>query len=369
MNRRHFLAGGAACILAAAAGCSYRPGASASGNPGPALLSAFTDRDGRHHLLAVDNQGRERFRFTVPERCHGGCVRPGHHQAVVFARRPGRHFHVLDPRRGLLLQQVDAGADHHFYGHGVFSRDGRFLYTTANHYPSGDGLVRIYDAHRDYRLHQTLPAGGIGPHELRLHPDGETLVVALGGIRTHPDLDRIKLNLDTMAPALVLLNRHDGRELGRWQPSHHQLSCRHLDVSPEGLVIAGYQYQGPAWHNPPLLARLDTRRREFRELALPDDQQVSLRHYIASVAVSPDRSLALVTAPRGGQALILDTGSGQLRQRLAIADVAGASAGPDGSFLVSSGAGGLFRIRPDSGDVQTLSQQAGHWDNHLTGLA
>ena len=38
-----------------------------------------------------------------------------------------------------------------------------------------------------------LASFGVGPHEVVLMPDGATLVVANGGIRTHPDRDRAKL--------------------------------------------------------------------------------------------------------------------------------------------------------------------------------
>ena len=40
--------------------------------------------------------------------------------------------------------------------------------------------------------------------------DGETLVVANGGIATHPDLPRVKLNLPTMAPSLCFVDRRSG---------------------------------------------------------------------------------------------------------------------------------------------------------------
>ena len=36
--------------------------------------------------------------------------------------------------------------------------------------------------------------------------DGRTIAVANGGIATHPDFDRVKLNLATMEPSLVRLD-------------------------------------------------------------------------------------------------------------------------------------------------------------------
>ncbi len=154
-----------------------------------------------------------------------------------------------------------------------------------------------FDADNGYQTAYDLAVDGIRLHELRLHPDGETLVVALGGIKTHPDYDRVKLNLDTMAPALLLMNRKTGAIQARFTPSHHPLSCRHLDVGPDGTVMASYQYQGPKWDTPTLIVHLNTTTGEFSELALNADQRVGLRHYTASIAIHPEQPVAAITAP------------------------------------------------------------------------
>ncbi|WP_165855576.1 DUF1513 domain-containing protein [Marinobacter sp. JSM 1782161] len=363
LSRRHFLQATAAGLMAAGTG---RLTLAAGLNREPLILSAVDDPAGKHFIAGIDLQGRPRFRLPVADRCHGGCARPASDQALLFARRPGRHFYVVDTARGETVATIAAGTDHHFYGHGVFSPDGRFLYVTMNHYTTSEGLVRVYDADRNYRAVRDMPVDGIGPHELRLHPDGETLIVALGGIETHPDYDRIKLNLDTMQPALLLMDRHSGKIRERHEPSHHQLSCRHLDVSPDGIVIAGYQYQGPEWETPPLIARLDTRRGTFDEISLPDDLQPRLRNYTASIACSHTGPYTVVTAPRGGLVVVINHATGALVRHLDVADVAGALPLADDSFVVSSGNGSVQRIHADSAGTETLSHSDMRWDNHLT---
>lgn len=94
----------------------------------------------------------------------------------------------------------------------------------------------------------------------------------------------------------MLIDRHSGEILARHKPSHHQLSCRHLDVAADGTVIAGYQFEGPEWETHPLICRLDAQG-HFSELALPDEVTASLKHYTASVAFSRISGNVLVTAP------------------------------------------------------------------------
>ncbi|MGM0826034.1 MAG: DUF1513 domain-containing protein [Pseudomonadota bacterium] len=329
------------------------------------LFSAVDDARGGHFIAGVALDGQARFMIEVPERCHGGCLRPGSRQAVLFARRPGTRMHVIDGDRRELVHTLAAGEGYHFYGHGVFDPSGRYLYVTANRLADSAGLVREYDADNGYAHVRDMELGGIGPHELRLMPEGDTLVIGLGGIQTHPDYGRVKLNLDTMAPALMLMDRHSGEIVARHAPSHHQLSCRHLDVAADGTVIAGYQFEGPEWEPHPLICRLDAKGR-FSELVLPADITASLNQYIASVAFSRVSSNVLVTAPRGNQVLLLNATQGHLVASLALPDAAGARCDGIGGFLVSSGQGGLYRVSPEQPTPVELASLDIRWDNHLT---
>ncbi|MGQ7249430.1 DUF1513 domain-containing protein [Halomonas sp. V046] len=383
--RRRLLALGlgsaAACSLPTAihamANAAAAPSDRASPDTTAWLFSAADGEDGSHHLAAIRRDGEGHFLLPAPERCHGGCLRPGKAQAVLFARRPGRQFHVLSPDTERCLVSVDAGAGYHFYGHGVFDPSGRWLYVTAQRLSDAMGLVRVYDADATagYRLVHDIALDGIGPHEIRLMPDGDTLAVALGGIRTHPDSGRVKLNLDTMDPALLLVDRHSGKILSRHRPSHHQLSCRHLDVADDGSIVAGYQFQGPEWETQhPLIARLSPDG-DFEEISLPAPHQARLAQYTASVALSRNGRLALITAPRGGRVLLLEPGTGKIIASPRLDDAAGArrddrddrADGPetDIGFYLTSGDGGFHHLSAQ-GELTTLARLPLRWDNHLT---
>ncbi|ERL52694.1 hypothetical protein BJB45_15555 [Halomonas huangheensis] len=329
------------------------------------FFSAVDNGDGQHFLAGVRHDASDHFLLPVAERCHGGCLRPGHPQTVLFARRPGTQMHVIDPRQRQPLHVIEAGEGYHYYGHGVFEPSGRWLYVTANRIDDAMGLIRVHDAEADYAWHQDFELAGIGPHEIALMPDGKTLTVALGGIRTHPDMGRIKLNLDDMDPALLLVDRHSGEVVERHRPSHHQLSCRHLDIGPEGEIIAGYQFQGPAWETQhPLIARRSTNG-EFDEVSLPETVQTSLASYTASIAVSHKAPTALITAPRGGRIVLIQRNSGELLASPELEDAAGARCDGRGGYLVTSGNGQVCQL-DTNGELTTLADLPLRWDNHLT---
>ena len=156
-------------------------------------LSARADATGGYRVSSFSANGARCLDLPLPGRGHSFAVRPGGHEAVHFARRPGRFALVLDLARGTVGHTVETPGGRHFYGHGVFSRDGRRLYATENDFGGERGVVGVYDAANDYRRIGELKSHGIGPHDIRLLSDGETLVVANGGIATRPDLPRIKL--------------------------------------------------------------------------------------------------------------------------------------------------------------------------------
>ena len=71
--------------------------------------------------------------------------------------------------------------------------------------------------------------------------------------KTHPDFERRKLNLPSMAPNLAYIDARSGRLLERVVPPHHQLSLRHLALTPDDTVIVGAQYQGAETDDHPLV--------------------------------------------------------------------------------------------------------------------
>lgn len=359
-RRRLLAAMASTLVVSQAAGCQWLV---SSRNSPDIHIGATRLADGNYGLQGVGGDGQALWQQTVYARCHGGCGRPGSDHAVVFERRPGWRFYVLEASSGTILHEVKASPEEHFYGHGVFSPDGRRLYVTANRYETGEGVVAVYDVTSGYQRVDSLLLNGIGPHEIRLHPDGRTLVVALGGIQTHPDYPRLKQNLASMSPALLLVDRHTGEITGRYHPSHHQLSCRHLDVGPDGQVWVGYQYEGPDYEAPPLIGHLDGE--NYREIPLPEALQQRMANYTASVAVSPVNGQVAITAPRGGVTIILDAADGRVIRERDIPDCAGAKALRDGTFMISSGTGAITFIDLSGNMALTNIHQDLQWDNHL----
>jgi hypothetical protein len=128
-------------------------------------------------------------------------------------------------------------------------------------------------------------------------PDGTTLAVANGGIRTHPDHDRAPLNLETMQPSLTYVEIASGRRESAVQPppALHQLGIRHAAVNARGLVAVAMQYEGSKRDRLPLVALAEGE--DLRFLETPYDILGRMRQYTGAIAFDRSGELLAVSSP------------------------------------------------------------------------
>jgi hypothetical protein len=298
-----------------------------------------------------------RFELPLPARGHAASAHPTRPEAVAFARRPGTFAVVIDCVTGAQKAMLHAPAGRHFYGHGAFSSDGSLLYTTENDYEVGRGRIGVWDAQNAYQRVDEWESGGIGPHDIKRLPGSETLVVANGGIDTHPDTGRTKLNIATMASNLTYINNGKIIDAAGLPPQMQKNSIRHLAVGRDGHVAFAMQWQGDG-----AVEALVGTHRQGEPLALmqvPANQLRQMDGYIGSIALSKDGSTVAVTSPRGSLLQLYDVGSRQLTNSVSLPDVSGVSV-MGGSFITSSGNGDMRQLGKASGLHSGLA-----WDNHL----
>ncbi|MBB2495577.1 DUF1513 domain-containing protein [Aquipseudomonas ullengensis] len=361
MKRRAFLGFSSALLAAGALGgwkLTHQGGQ-------PLLLSARDDSDGKHYAVGYRLDGSKVFATHVSERCHDVVPHPSLPLAVFVGRRPSRESYLVDLRDGRLLQTLDSPKDRHFYGHGVFHKDGEWFYSTENDTSDpGRGVLGVYRVTDGLlQRERELSTHGLGPHQLLWMPDGETLVVANGGIRTEAD-SRVMMNLDAMEASLVLMRR-DGSLISKEQLPEQMNSVRHLAVASDGTIVSGQQYEGEPTDAVPLLA-IKRPGQPFQHFPLGDTQRAVMNQYTASLAIHSELRLLALTAPRGNRFFIWNLDSTELLLDAPLADCAGVGAVANG-FVVTSGQGRcrLYDCRGAQISAQSLALPAGLWDNHL----
>jgi len=352
------------------------------------LYSAGSDLEGNFSIsaYAIGDVNKPLFSTALPARAHVITVRESHNEIVVFARRPNDFMLVLDARTGAIKQTIKN--DKPLFGHGVFTPDGNILFTTENDFENKQGVIGVRDASDNYKKIAEFSSGGIGPHELHLLADGKTLVVANGGILTHPDTGRAKLNLDSMTPALSYIDTQSSHLIGdfRLDKKYHKLSIRHLDITQDDQVCFVMQYQGSHRHQVPLVG-FHKGESQLQLAEIPKAVLPKMKNYCGSVSADISGEIFAVSSPRGNL-ITLWNRKGEFINSFDLADGCGVAIGNQpNEFFFSNGGGelhqyqtdGICTKQPKTGGVYFDSAQQScfkdtllasntnyRWDNHLT---
>ncbi len=335
-----------------------------------------------HHIIAASDDAKAQHgitwgsadtpqHVTLPWRGHGLAMhplKPG--RVLLFARRPGTECYEVDLASQRISHTYSAQAEHNFCGHGCFSQDGRRLFTTEMDNTTGTGKIGVRDS-LTYRLLNSYDSGGIDPHEIHCLSDGKTLVVANGGILTHPSSGRKKLNLDTMQSNLVFLYADNGEIQRRLTTPWQQASIRHFTVSKQDQIAIAMQYQRAAVTHQdliPLAGFLTPQQKDIQFAHQPDTLIAQMNDYAGSVVLHEALNLAAFSSPRGNIVAFWHT-DGRYAGHHRMQDVCGLGISPDQAhFILSNSQGELRYIRTaDLQEDRSLRQhfQNTRWDNHM----
>lgn len=321
-----------------------------------------------NQVARLDIQTGELQTWQIPFRAHDILPLPQQQKILAFGRRPGRHCAVVNfVNENVNL--IEAGEGRHFYGHGCLNQQADTLFTTENHSDAARGVVGIRDLNTQKVIGE-YESYGVGPHDIHLMPDGKTLVIANGGIKTHPDFGRRKLNLKTMQPSLVYIDAENGQKIDEYRLDDHQLSIRHLTVTQDGDVGVATQYQGKLnKRQPTSLVAWQKNSADLQAFKIEEHDCKSFKGYMADLAVDRQQQLLAVTSPRGNQVAFWDIRRMQFLYSLMLPEPSGiVLQATTGKFLVSSATGNVYAViatkeKSLANPIQRFANLK--WDNHM----
>ncbi|NKM54065.1 DUF1513 domain-containing protein [Rhizobium anhuiense] len=316
--------------------------------------SGIRTADGSFAIATVTERGEIVDQVALPARAHGMAFSAATGKTVAFARRPGTFAMVFDPWNKSEPVVINSREDRHFYGHGAFSPDGRLLYASENDFDGNRGMIGLYDATDRFTRIGEFESYGIGPHDMTVSDDGRLLIVANGGIETHPDFGRTKLNLGEMQPSLTLIDAATGALVEKHvlPAEWAELSTRHVDLDGDGRIWFACQYEGHRKDLPPLVGHF-AKGEDLSFIDLPEETTRRLANYVGAIAVNRSEGLVGITSPKGGASVTLDAKSGKVLTETVVPDAAGIAPARSG-FAVSSYDGDFLSTRSDVA-----------WDQHI----
>ncbi len=308
-------------------------------------------------------------------RGHGLCQNPHKkEQVAMLARRPGLQGIVIDLQTGNPTHVFQCSEDHHMQGHACFSHDGQYLFSSESNYKTGQGKIIVRETQNFKQVHE-FSSHGIGPHELLMMPNSDQLVIANGGLLTHPDSGRKVLNYANMHSSLTYINSQNGELLDQQTLTETKASIRHLDVSGDGIVAVALQVQRDALkHNKPIeLAALHKPGQPLKTLTAPTSLLLKLSDYMGSVKINSPHKVAAFTSPRGNLAMFWNIDDGSFKNHHGFHDVCGLAVSQDKNyFVLSNSAGKIRRIHANTlkeDPTMRLSFPNNSWDNHMLSVS
>lgn len=361
LSRRKFVLASASAATLAAGGVLFSSQSKAHTGT---LLSAFEDARGDQYVGGLSLRNDKVFGARVPMRAHGCAIHPTDPNRVLFfARRPGNQAFELDRSTMRVRTVFTTQPGQHLAGHGTYSSNGEFVFTPEHDYERVRGVVVVRDA-RTFKVVREIDTHGIDPHELAWLPDGK-LLVANGGIMTHPRTFRRKLNIPTMDPSLCVLDASSGECKEQYRLPDHLLSIRHVAMTSEGTTAVGLQYEGNKDQTPGIVGLY--RAPSFRLLTAPAEERRRFQGYVASIAISEAHDLIAAACPYGSGVACWSLRDERYLGFVAASETYGLSRVDDGSILASQRDGtayGLDEIRLRSQFLQISSTQPIRWDDH-----
>lgn len=231
-------------------------------------------------------------------------------------------------------------------------------------------MIVVREVARSWRPVRELSSHGVGPHEIRVFGGGGRLAVANGGVRTHPDTGRAKLNLDIMVSSLAVPDTTDGRLVGSasFGERHRRLSIRHLDVDRDSHIVVAMQHEGSRRDRVPLVAL--ERNSGLVPMYAPGEVDRRMRQYAGSVSFDTSGRYVAVTHPHAGVVRLWGSRSARWVALTELSDTCGVAPGARTGVFIATGADGrIVRIDARDGESTVVGRSDGsHWDNHLQAL-
>jgi uncharacterized protein len=254
---------------------------------------------------------------------------------VVFEKK-GPGCCELDLRAGRITRRITTKKERQFYGHGVFSKDGKRLFCTEA--VVGDASYKGVIAVRDggtYALLGTLDSHGHAPHDLHMIDDGKTLVVTNGG----------GTFASGQAPSVVWLDWQADKLVRRRELNSPKVNAGHLAVGEgNALTVVSAPRTGMDKTAPTFVGGVSFLTNDKLHTS---SHQVAkeLRGEVLSVAIDPTTGIAATTCPDGGKLLFWDAATGGLLASRDLAHARGVALTLDGQwFAVTHGKDALVTM-------------------------
>lgn len=364
LDRRSFILG-MSCTVAATAlipACSHH-------KQTQWLISTVRHDNGDFLAVAISQSGELLKQVPLPAQ---GCAslaiphKPGH--ALIFTAAPHSVALEVNFIDGTVVKTIESGTHSQLCGHGVFSSNGRYLYTTQSHRDSGEGFVVVRDTTHYIPVNQ-FNSGGIAPEAILPIPNSSLVVLANTGLqKTDYASDNIHA-ADKFVSNLTYLDIESGEIKAQIEPPHAGQVIRHLDVNSKGKVFIGMQHPQHQGKEKEVLPLVYSHHKEKALTPCTATSQQLQNMQSSTDCVKVQNNLLAVSCSKGKCITFLNADTLNVIDQQTFQGAAGLTL-LNNNLIASSDEGKLRfyhnRVNLQHAKEQTLASL--HFDNHMTAI-
>jgi uncharacterized protein len=280
--------------------------AAAKGIPERGTLIGFgKSADNRCFIGSVDLDTRQvRSQSDLDFLGHGFAPNPVRPHLAVISEKHGKGCVEWDMRACKVTRSIDLPASREFYGHGIFTPDGKTLFLVESEVGdrSFKGVISIRDGD-SYAMLGEFPSYGSAPHDVMLIDGGRTLIISNGGGRIDSD----------DLPCVSYVDVASRRLLRKLTLSTPAINTGHLAISTQGrLVVVSAPREGIAKDSPEFTGGISFQQADGSLLTAQDPVVARMRGETLSVAIYEPSMVIAATNPAGNIVTFWDFRTGRL---------------------------------------------------------
>ena len=331
------------------------------------VVGALRSKDPKSHYIGlIEPSFGQVNRIPVRFAGHGFARNPLQpNLMIMFPHEQSPEACEFDLSSKAVTRYFSSSPLHHFYGHGTFSSDGKVLFSTENDYEGEHGKITMRDA-RSLELIGEFPSFGVDPHEMIFLPDGHTVAIANGGLKTDPRVDKGEVALGPVQSSLVFVDIATRALVKKIEIDNTMLSFRHLSLLPGDEVAVAIQDKGFG-SGPGSLLYKSVDQEKVAAFEFPNDLRAKAKHHSLSVATI-DNEVVVLTSPNGNLVTLWDAESGRMLAEQTVPRASGVAVTGADEITVTSHTGSAFILEARSlkilREIPPIEPEL-NWGSHL----
>lgn len=254
----------------------------------------FGQKPGGKNSLQIFNIGsNELIEYALPIKSpHSLIQHPFMKQLAVVTPRDEQTAAVIDLNTGKIISLLKLKNDLYFYGHGVFSADGKQL-LLSGYDKNNVGFLKSYDL--NWSEQGYVDTFGLAPHDVQTIHGGETLLVANNGWSGLGSYHEKRIS------GMAYVDFKTKKLVEKIELPLGYLGFQHFDKNDRGDFVAGCDVYGNRKTQTGFKSLLISRKFSdpMHFFDIDNDMKARLQGNILSIAWNQKNSLVLTTTPEG----------------------------------------------------------------------